>query len=398
MSPRNAQQQEDVINELRSDNAELARAIEENSRLQADRLYLASIVEFSNDAIISIDLKGVVTSWNRAASCMFGYKKKDIIGHPVARLSPPDRLREQGDILARIKGGEIVAHYETVRLQKDGSELRISLTASPIVNAVGEIIGISKIIHDITARRQAQEELRVLQAELVHLSRWNMMGMMASSLAHELSQPLTAVLNYVRAARRTLGVDSDSRVGELLDKAVDETKLAGGIIRSLREFIDKRETSRQPEDIRIVLEDSLTLSLYVGAEGREKIETRFASGLPPVMIDKVQIQQVLLNLVRNALEAVKDLPNGTLLIESALTDAEFITISVSDSGPGLAPEVAHRLFKPFTTTKESGMGVGLSICQSIVESHGGTIWTEANKPQGAIFRFRLPIIPAANAA
>jgi C4-dicarboxylate-specific signal transduction histidine kinase len=223
-----------------------------------------------------------------------------------------------------------------------------------------------------------------------------MMGMMASSLAHELNQPLTAVLNYVRAARRTLGAGAaDTHAGEFLDKAIDETKMAGGIIRSLREFIDKRESSRKPEDIGAVLEDSLTLSLYVGADGRDKIDTRFVDGLPQVMIDKVQIQQVLLNLVRNALEAMKDLPDGTLVIDAALTDAHFITISIIDTGPGLAPEVAGRLFKPFTTTKESGMGVGLSICQSIVESHGGKIWTEANQPQGVIFRFRLPVISAA---
>jgi two-component system, LuxR family, sensor kinase FixL len=225
------------------------------------------------------------------------------------------------------------------------------------------------------------------------------MGMMASSLAHELNQPLTAMLNYVRAARRIMGtMTTDARTVDYLDKAIAETKHAGGIIRALREFIDKRETSRKSEDIGAVLEDSLTLSLYVGADGREKIETRFAPGLPPVMIDKVQIQQVLLNLVRNALEAMKDLPGGVLIIEAAQEEVDFITVSVSDTGPGLAPEVAGRLFQPFTTTKESGMGVGLSICQSIVEAHGGKIWSQGNLPQGAIFRFRLPVIAAANAA
>jgi two-component system sensor kinase FixL len=399
VSQHSASRKQGLIDELRSDNADLARVIAENTRLQADRLYLASIVEFSNDAIVSMDMSGLVTSWNRAAWCMFGYEKSEIIGLPAARLFPPDRLHEEGEILTRIKNGEIVGQYETVRLQKDGRELQISLMASPIVNTAGEIIGISKIIHDITAQKRAQEELRTLQAELVHLSRWNMMGMMASSLAHELNQPLTAMLNYVRAARRTLGTaPTDTRVGEFLDKAVDETKLAGGIIRSLREFIDKRETSRKSEDIGVVLEDSLTLSLYVGADGREKIETRFAPNLPEVMIDKVQIQQVLLNLVRNALEAMKDLPEGVLVIEAVQLDADFITVSVSDTGPGLAPEVAGRLFQPFTTTKETGMGVGLSICQSIVESHGGKIRAEANVPKGVAFSFRLPVVAVANVA
>ena len=399
MSPHSALQQQGVIDELRSDNAELARVIEENSRLQADRLYLASIVEFSNDAIISMDMTGLVTSWNRAAWCMFGYESSDIIGHPAARLFPLDRLHEEDEILARIKSGEIVAQYETVRLRKDGRDLQVSLMASPIVNAEGEIIGVSKIIHDITKQKQAQEELRTLQAELVHLSRWNMMGMMASSLAHELNQPLTAMLNYVRAARRIVGaLQVDARVGEFLDKAIGETKRAGEIIRALREFIDKREPSRKPEDIGAVLEDSLTLSLYVGAAGREKIETRLAPDLAPVMIDKVQIQQVLLNLVRNALEAMHEMPDGALVIEAVQTEKGFITVSVSDTGSGLAPDVAARLFQPFTTTKEAGMGVGLSICQSIVEAHGGKVWWETNVPHGATFRFRLPVIAAPNAA
>jgi two-component system sensor kinase FixL len=392
MSPHSALLQQGVIDGLRSDNAGLTRIIEENSRLQADRLYLACIVEFSNDAIISLDMNGLVTSWNRAAYRMFGYNGAEIIGQPAARLYPPDRRHEEDDILGRIKEGEIVAQYETVRLQKNGKEVQISLMASPIVNAEGEIIGVSKIIYDTTEQRRAQVELRTLQAEVVHLSRWNMMGMMASSLAHELNQPLTATLNYVRAARRTIGTaPADIRAAEFLDKAVNETKLAGEIIRSLREFIDKREPSRQPEDIGVVLEDSLTLSLYGGVDGREKIKTRITSGLPPVLIDKVQIQQVILNLVRNSLEAMKDLPDGRLVIEAAPGDPGFVTVSVADTGPGLAPEVASRLFQPFTTTKEQGMGVGLSICQSIVETHDGKLWAEPNQPQGVIFHFRLPV-------
>ncbi|MDB5740153.1 MAG: sensor signal transduction histidine kinase [Alphaproteobacteria bacterium] len=399
MSSVSAVRQQGVIDGLRVDNADLSRVIAENSRLQADRLYLASMVETSNDAIISMDMMGLVTSWNRAAWCLFGYEKPEIIGQPVTPLFPPDRLDEEDEIRSRIRNGEVVGQYETVRLHKDGSELQVSLMASPIVSAEGEIIGISKIIHDISAQRHAQEELRTLQAELVHLSRWNMMGMMASSLAHELNQPLTAMLNYVRAARRTMGTTAaDTRAGEFLDKAITETKLAGGIIRSLREFIDKRETTRKPEDIGNVLEDSLTLSLYVGAEGRDKIETRFAPGLPLVMIDKVQIQQVLLNLVRNALEAMKDMPDGRLVIAAGTDEPGFIAVSVSDTGPGLAPEVAGRLFQPFTTTKETGMGVGLSICQSIVESHGGKIWSTPNTPQGVIFHFKLPVAEDQHAA
>jgi two-component system sensor kinase FixL len=398
MSQDTASNQQRVIDALRHDNAELERAIAENARLQADRLYLASIVDFSHDAIISADLQGLVTSWNRAAELMFGYARADISGREAAILVPPDRLHEEAEILQRIRKGETVAQYQTVRLNRKGAERQVSLMASPIVSAAGDIIGISQIMHDVTAQNEAQQELRVLQAELVHLSRWNMMGMMASSLAHELNQPLTAMLNYVRAARRIMGASApEVRAADFLDKAVEETKLAGGIIRALREFIDKRETSRKPEDINTVLEDSLTLSLYVGAAGREKIVTLFAPDLPPVLIDRVQIQQVVLNLVRNALEAMKDMTDGSVIIESRMGEPGFVAVSITDTGPGLAPEIAGRLFKPFTTTKEQGMGVGLSICQSIVESHGGKIRAEPNLPSGVIFRFTLPVADGGHA-
>ena len=392
MSTQDASAQQRLIDALRSDNAELARVINENARLHADRLYLASIVEFSNDAIIAIDMSGLVTSWNRAAWCMFGYEKAEIIGKPIAQLVPPNLRYEQEEILMRIKSGEIVAQYETARLQKDGKAVQVALMASPIVNAAGDIIGVSKIIHDITAQKQAREELRLLQSELVHLSRWNMMGMMASSLAHELNQPLTAILNYVRAARRMLkDIPAATVVVSHLDKALQETQLAGGIIRSLRAFIQKREITLTPEKINAVLEEGLALSLYIGTEGRDRIHIKFADGLPAVLADKVQIQQVLLNLVRNSLEAIKELPHAILVIETQLDEPGFVTVSVSDTGPGLAPEIAERLFQPFSTTKTEGMGVGLSICQSIMRWHGGRIWTEPNSPQGVIFRFKLPI-------
>jgi two-component system sensor kinase FixL len=393
MSGRQARGRQTVIDGLQDSNREMARVIEQNTLMQVDGRYLASIVESANDAIISIDMRGRVTSWNRAAAGMFGYAAAQIIGQPLAPLFPPDRRHEEDEIIARTMAGEVVAHYETVRLHKDGTALQVSMTASPIRDAAGDTVGVSKIIYDITQQIRMREELKTLQAELVHLSRWNMMGMMASSLAHELNQPLTATLNYVRAARRTLtDASAIPRVCEFLDQAVMETKLAGGIIRSLRSFIEKRENSRLPEALGDVLEEGLALSLHLGADARKKIETRFAAGLPPVRIDRIQIQQVLLNLVRNACEAMKDGDGDRLVIETAAGEPGFVTVSVSDSGPGLAPEILNQLFQPFVTTKDKGMGVGLSICQAIVEAHGGRIWTEPNLPQGVTFRFRLPIL------
>ena len=393
MSGQHIRSQQTRIDGLQDANLILSRIVAENAALQADRLYLASIVESSNDAIISMDMRGMVTSWNRAAVRMFGYTGAQIMGRPLAPLFPPDRAHEEDEIMVRIRTGEIVAQYETVRLGKDGTVLQVSITR----DAGGDTVGVSKIIYDITGHMQAREDLKTLQAELVHLSRWNMMGMMASSLAHELNQPLTATLNYVQAARRTLkDAATIPRAREFLDQAVAETKLAGGIIRSLRAFIEKRDTNRLPEKLNEVLEEGLALSLYPAADSRSHIQVKLATGLPLVRIDRIQIQQVLLNLVRNSFEAMAgsapDNSNDRLVIETALGEPGFVTVSVSDNGTGLSPEILNQLFQPFVTTKEKGMGVGLSICQALVEAHGGRIWTEPNLPQGVTFRFRLPIL------
>lgn len=383
-----------VIDGLRTANLALVQTADENAVLQIDKFYLASIVEFSNDAIVSTNLNGIVTSWNGTAETLFGYTRLEMIGRPIALLFPPDCLGEEADSYARLKAGEIIAHHETRRLRADGTEVSVSITASPIRDSTGTIVGVSKILQNITEQMLDREKVKTLQAELVHLSRWNMMGMMASSLAHEINQPLTAILNYVHAARRTLksAAPEGERAIAFLDQAVAETKLASGIIRSLRSFIEKRETGRKPESINDVLTEGLALSLYLRRDTRSRISQTMAVDLPPVLIDKIQIQQVLLNLVRNAFEAMSEIPAGQVVIETAAGERDFITVSVSDNGPGVSPEILNQLFQPFVTTKEKGMGVGLSICQAIVEAHGGRIWTEPNLPQGVTFRFRLPVV------
>jgi two-component system sensor kinase FixL len=383
---------QEIISELRRQNQALVMAAAENARLQAEHFHLASIVECSNDAIISIDLEDKIISWNKTAERMFGYTAAEAISRPCAILFPPDRLSEAQALLQRIKRGETIAHYETSRVRKDGAIILVSLTASPVRDPSGKITGLSQIVHDITEQRGAQDALKALQAEMSHMSRLNLMGTMASALAHEINQPLTATMNYVRAARRMLADKPD--LGEcraLLESAANETKLAGGIIRSLRTFIDKREVQRAPEDINTVLEDGLALSITVGPKHRKLIRRAFAPGLPRVLIQRVQIQQVMLNLVRNAFEAMGDMDDGKVVLETAPGERGFVLVSISDNGPGLPPEIAENLFKPFTTTKEKGMGVGLSICHSLIEAHGGRIWSEPNTPHGVVFHFQLPV-------
>lgn len=359
-------------------------------RLEADRDYLADLVETSNDAIVAGTLDGRIASWNKAAEAMFGYSAGEVVGLSVSILSPPERAHEIQEIFERARKEAV--ECETTLAKKNGSPMLAAVTASRITNRVGELRGISAILRDITEQRAAQERLSKLQAELIHLSRWNTMGMMASTIAHELNQPLTAAMNYVRAARRLLDAQGNTaKAQEFLDKAVEETKLAGGIIRSLRDFIDKRETQRQPHNLNKVVEEAISLSAASAAEGGAAIELKLERQLPAVVVDKVQIQQVLLNLIRNGLDAVANQETKKLAIRTERPERDWVQVSVVDSGPGIAPEIAGQLFQPFVTTKEKGMGIGLTICQSIVEAHGGRIWAESNKPSGTAFRLRLPL-------
>ncbi len=381
-----------VIDELRTVNLNLAAALEENSRLQAAREHLVSIVDSSHDAIIGGDLNDVVTGWNRAAESMLGYRAEEVLGRAVPELVPAREWKQAVAYRERLRHGASVVRYEATRLTKAGQEVHVSITASPVRDAAGRVVGTSAILRDITETRRAGEKLKRQQAEILHLSRWNTMGMMASTIAHELNQPLTASVNYVRAARRMLEADpvQTDRIGGFLDKSVEEIRLAGGIIRSLRDFIDKRDTGRARENLNLIVEEAMTLMMAGGASQGGDLRTALTPDLPAVLVNKIQITQVLLNLVRNAQDAMEGGAPGAITITTAPVESGMVELSVADTGPGISPKIAEQLFQPFITSKEKGMGIGLSICQSIVESHGGRIWAEAAAPHGAVFRIRLP--------
>ena len=204
---------------------EVNNDITEERRGREARLYLASIVDSSDDAVIGKTLDGIVTAWNRAAEAIFGYAEDEIVGRPITLLLPPDRLQEESMILDQLKQGDRLRHYETVRLRKDGSAIEVSLTISPIIGAAGQIIGASKIVRDITAERRSRSRIEELQAELVHVARLSTMGQMASTIAHELNQPLTAVGSYAGALGRLLAsanVDMD-RACDIVERIWQQT-------------------------------------------------------------------------------------------------------------------------------------------------------------------------------
>jgi two-component system, LuxR family, sensor kinase FixL len=274
--------------------------------------------------------------------------------------------------------------------RKDGSTFPMEL-------AVGEMRSNNQrfftgFIRDLTERQSAEARLQELQSELVHISRLTAMGEMASTLAHELNQPLSAITNYMKGSKRLLADRTDEEstmIRDALDKSGEQALRAGQIIRRLRDFVARGESERRVESIAKIAEEASALAL-VGAKD-QGVRTQFLLDRSNdlVLADKVQIQQVLLNLLRNAIEAMGDSPTRNLVVSSQTDDAGMVMVSVADTGTGIAPEIAEQLFQPFVTTKREGMGVGLSICRTIVESHGGRIWVEPNSGGGTVFRFTL---------
>ncbi len=485
--------------------------------LQDDaRARLAVIAEATDDAIIAKDFDGRITAWNRAAEKILGYTAAEIIGQPITWIIPPERHGEEAAILERLRRGERLVHFETLRQRKDGTIIPVSLTISPIPDAAGKIIGVSKILRDLSDARRTEQELwhrevllrcildtvpdativideqgliqsfsaaaerlfgyaaaevagrnvsllmpspyreahdgylarylrtgerriigigrivvgqrkdgstfpmelavgeattpgtrlftgfirdlterqererrmQELQSELVHVSRLSELGQMVSALAHEVNQPLTAIGNYMGATRRLLAAGKTTEARAVLDKMAEQATRAHEIVRRLRDFVRKGETERRAENLQQTIEEATALAL-VGVGQQIRLELHFDPQADFAVIDRIQIQQVLMNLMRNAIEAMAGAERRELSIETGLAGG-MIEIAVADSGPGLPESVRSRLFQPFVTTKAHGMGVGLSICRAIVEAHGGVLRAEEPAGGGTVFRFTVP--------
>lgn len=238
--------------------------------------------------------------------------------------------------------------------------------------------------------REREERLKQVQSELIHVSRVNEMGLMVWTLAHELNQPLGAVGNYISASQMLVDRGDYEKLRTALQRAGEQTTRAGQIIQRLRSFVKKGGTERRVEDVLETIEEAQMLALVDAQQRGVSVRVEVASDVPAALIDKVQIQQVLLNLIRNAVEVMTESPRREIVISGGPVAGDAIEVRVADTGPGLAPEVRERLFQPFTTTKQHGMGLGLSICRSIVVAHGGKLWAEDNPSGGTVFCFTLP--------
>ena len=361
-----------------------------------DANLLTSVVGAAPDGIITIDTRGLIQSFNAAAERIFGYAAVETIGRNVKMLMPPHFSERHDDFIASyLRTGEkriIGIGRIVVGLRKDG-------TTFPMELAVGEASAgddrvFTGFVRDITRRQQSDQRVQELQAELLHVSRLSDMGQLASALAHELNQPLTAIANYAQACRLLLSNGSSTdpaRVLDLSDKIVGQAERAGQIIRRLRGFVEKREIERLPHDLNRLVEEACALALVGARDEGVNIVFNFARDLPSVQVDKVQIQQIVVNLVRNAVEAMRSVARRELVVSTVRTAPKLAEVSVRDSGIGIAPEIADRLFQPFVTTKTGGMGVGLSICLSIAEAHGGQLRAGPAEGGGTVFQLTLPV-------
>lgn len=353
-----------------------------------------AVIETAVDGIILIDARGNVLVFNPACEKLFGYRAAEVIGQNVKLLMPPPFREEHDGYITNYRAtGErriIGIGREVTGQRKDGSTFPMHLSVGEAKQ--GDEPSFVGIIHDLTERTEAEARVRELTAELVHTSRLGAMGQLASSIAHELNQPLTAVMNYAEAARQMLESlpDAPPKIAEFLQKASTQAERAGQIMRRLRSLVEKGPAERSLESLNRIVEEASALATTGTRLDGIEVVFDLADGLPPVEIDKIQIQQVVVNLVRNAVEVLRQSPRRRLVIRTqAAAAAGQQLVSVVDSGPGIAPEIATRLFTPFVTSKKDGMGIGLSVSRSIIEAHGGRLWTEPGPEGGAIFRFTV---------
>jgi two-component system, LuxR family, sensor kinase FixL len=358
----------------------------------AGAAHLRSILATVPDAMVVIDEKGRILSFSSAAERMFGFTQDEVAGENVSILmASPDRERHDAYIDHYHETGErrvIGVGRVTTARRRDGSTFPIELAVGEAETPRGRVF--TGFIRDLTETRQAERRLHDLQSELAHVSRVSAIGTLAAALAHELNQPLTAITNYVEAARDLLR-DQPDREGILenaLGEAAKQSLRAGQIVRRLRDFIARGDVEKTTNSLKKLVTEANALALVGIGAAEVDVAIDFDPATDLVLVDRVQIQQVFMNLVRNALEAVAQAPIKRIEIKATAVSNSLIEVSISDSGTGLSEEAARTLFEPFRSTKETGMGLGLSICQ------GGRIWVQPSRLGGSVFHFTLMRAPA----
>lgn len=355
---------------------------------------MRTVIETVPDAMVMIDENGIIQSFSPAAEALFGYEAAEACGRNVSMLMPePDASRHDGYLMRYHRTGErrIIGHKRRVLgKRKNGTTFPHELYVGEALSDGTKVF--TGFLRDLTEREQRESALRELQAELVRISRVTAVGTIATALAHDLNQPLAAVVNYVQASAALLESPATeiATVRAALNEAAGEALRAGDIVHKLREFITSGETAKSL----VAADDLVGHACELGAAGSRAgaptIRISVPSALPVVLADPVQIQQVIFNLVRNAVVAVGPKEDGLIELSASVEDGQ-VRFEVRDNGPGVAPERIARLFEPLAGTATGGMGLGLAICRTIIEAHAGRLWHELAPGGGAVFQFTLPV-------
>jgi two-component system sensor kinase FixL len=385
---------------LRRANEELEqRVAARTAELVASEARYQDLYDNAPDMFASIDAAtGRIVQCNRTLAKSTGYAMEELVGRRVIELCYPDCVAEAKEAWQKFLATGEVRDRELVLCCKDGRKIDVSVNVSAIRDAAGQILRSRSTFRDITDFKRAEQQAERHRNELAHVARLATSGEMAAGLAHELNQPLYALSNFAQGAIRRLeegSLDRDSLLDVMHDIA-DQAQRAAEVIRSLRRYVGNRERQRAEVDVNESVRRVVDL---LGSEARRHmttIELELAERLPPVRCDAIQIEQVLLNLILNAMEVMVDTPHHQrrVCVGSGLADGQTVQLSVSDRGPGISAAHLERVFDAFYTTKPEGLGLGLAISRTIVKAHGGHLEAAANGGRGATFRFTLPAVAA----
>jgi two-component system sensor kinase FixL len=376
-----------------SDRMRTEQALHESKR------FLQNVIDGTSDPLLVIDRHWRVVLANRAALALAGRDTTRLDGlccfqlshrrdSPCEGTDHPCPLNE----VVRSKAPVIVTH---THFDGEGNEVVVEISASPILDESGDVAAIIELCRDITARVHAEERVRQHQAELAHVARLGTMGEMATGLAHELNQPLAAIVNYIQACleRIRAGARDPAELLDDMQQAAAQAERAGDMIEHIRNFVRGREPKRSVVDLNTLVEDAASLVRSEVRRAGVEMSLELTEGLPPVTAQAIQIEQTIVNLIRNGLEAVAGSGNGTgeLAIRTARSGDHAVEFVIRDTGQGMSEKTLSRVFDPFYTTKPNGMGMGLSISRTIIDTHGGNMWAARNPDRGATFGFSLPI-------
>lgn len=355
--------------------------------LQARESHLVSLIDTIPGPMIVLDETGMLQRFNQAAARLFGHSPPDMIGKPVSLLISGPFPGHDGHF------AQEGLKYETLGRRKDGSTFPMELVLGEFRSDNRRYVTV--LVVDLTDRHITLSKVTAMQNDMVHASRLNLMGTLASAMAHEVNQPLSAIANYLKGLKHAANGDASERLhafAPILDKTVEQALRAGQIIGRLRDFIARGETDRGVENIGRLIEEAATLALMGQQDRGVSVAFSFDPSADTVLVDRIQIQQVLLNLMRNAIQAMAGTERRSLTLSTLASGDGMLTVRVEDTGKGVADELAGRLFEAFATTRRDGMGLGLSISRMIIEAHGGRIWHEPVSTGGAAFCFTLPCI------